>query len=85
VIKDVKYIVQKFSNQWCGSKERNSQHIFDKVRDVTCHIIWDSTHPKTVTTLFNKFLIFCFNLPVSHPYLLHCHLLESVCEMNNYK
>jgi hypothetical protein len=61
-------------------------YFFDKARDVT-HVIlfWDRTHSKTVTTLFNKFLIFCFNLLVSHPYLLHYHLPESVCEVNYYK
>jgi hypothetical protein len=27
VIKDVKYIAQIFSIYWCGSKERNSEHL----------------------------------------------------------
>jgi len=30
--------------------------------------------------LVNKILLFCFNLLVRHPYLLHCNLLESVCK-----
>jgi len=34
--------------------------------------------------LFNKILIFCFNLLVRHPSLLHCNLLESVCKVNKW-
>jgi hypothetical protein len=39
VIKDVKHIAQTFSFNWCGSKERNSEHLLllYGMRCDTCH------------------------------------------------